>query len=53
MVAHRSPTDKQSHLTALGESLRDEQIWDVLAYVKSSWPGPFRVHQRAHTQFAR
>ena len=31
------PPGYQSDMPAFGATLRDEQIWDVLAYIKSRW----------------
>ena len=41
----------QSHLFTLGKALTEEQVWGVVAYVKSTWPARIRTHQQAHTRF--
>jgi mono/diheme cytochrome c family protein len=38
------------HKSAFGEMLTAEQIWGVLAYVKSSWPERVRDHQKTHAR---
>ena len=40
----------QIHESAFGAVLTAEQIWGVLAYVKSSWPERIRDHQKMHTR---
>lgn len=32
------PPDYQRDMLAFGDMLSDEEIWAVLAYIKSSWP---------------
>ncbi len=39
----------QSDMPALGGVLPDEEIWAVLAYIKSSWPEDIRKAQRELT----
>ncbi len=33
-----SPSDYKSNMPALGSVLTDEEIYAVLAYIKSTWP---------------
>jgi mono/diheme cytochrome c family protein len=33
-------------MPGFGSTLTDEEIWAVLAYIKSGWPGPIRERQR-------
>jgi mono/diheme cytochrome c family protein len=44
-----APPGYQSDMPAFGGSLSDEQIWEVLAYIKSSWPPDIREAQRDMT----
>jgi mono/diheme cytochrome c family protein len=58
MIAELRITDvsthtERRHFLAYGDRLSDEQVWDVLEYVKSSWPTHLRIHQRTHTRFTR
>jgi mono/diheme cytochrome c family protein len=41
-----APPGYQSDMPAFGGVLPDEQIWAVLAYIKSSWPQDIRRAQR-------
>ena len=44
-----APPGYQSDMLAFGQTLTDEEIWAVLAYVKSSWPRDIRKAQREVT----
>lgn len=44
-----APPGYQSDMPAFGGTLSDEQIWAVLAYIKSFWPPEVRVAQREMT----
>lgn len=33
-----SPPDYKNNMPAFGDKLSDQQIWDVLAFIKSRWP---------------
>lgn len=44
-----APPGYQSDMPAYGGSLSDEDIWAVLAYIKSSWPQEIRRAQRELT----
>ncbi len=39
-----------SAMPGFGGTLSDQDIWDVLAYIKSSWPDRERAYQRAITE---
>ena len=39
-----------SGMPAFGEVLSDRQIWDVLAFIKSTWPERVQEQQAARTQ---
>lgn len=41
-----APPSYQSDMPAFGGTLSDEEIWAVLAYIKSSWPQEMRKAQR-------
>lgn len=40
-----APAEFKSGMPAFGEVLSDEQIWAVLAFIKSTWPEPVRQRQ--------
>lgn len=40
-----APPGYQSDMQAFGRMLSDEQVWAVLAYIKSSWPEHIREQQ--------
>ncbi len=44
-----APPGYQSDMPAYGGALSDEDIWAVLAYIKSSWPQEIRKSQRELT----
>lgn len=37
-LAERGVDDFKSGMPAFGETLTDDEIWDVLAYIRSTWP---------------
>ena len=41
-----APPGVKSNMPALGGSLSDEEIWAVLAYIKSTWPPEVQAAQR-------
>ena len=41
-----APPDFKSNMPGFEAMLTDEQIWAVLAYIKSTWPTDVREHQR-------
>lgn len=49
-VAAFAPPGYESDMPAFGGVLTDEQIWAVLAYIKSSWPEDI---QRRHTTISQ
>jgi mono/diheme cytochrome c family protein len=42
-----APPGYQSDMPAFGDKLSDDDIWAVLAYIKSYWPGEIRRAQSA------
>jgi len=40
-----SPTEYKNLMPAFGGALRDEEIWAVLAFIKSTWPPDIRAAQ--------
>lgn len=40
----------KSAMPGFGEVLSDQQIWDILAYIKSTWPARLREMQAARTE---
>ncbi len=40
-----APADFKSAMPPFGGALSDEQIWAVLAFIKSTWPEPVRQRQ--------
>jgi mono/diheme cytochrome c family protein len=44
-----APPGYQSDMPAFGGTLSDEEIWAVLAYIKSSWPQEIRKSQHELT----
>ncbi len=47
-----APPKYESDMPAFGNQLTDEEIWTVLAYIKSSWPGKIREAQMEMTRNA-
>ena len=52
-VAAFAPSGYESNMPAFGGVLTDEEIWAVLAYLKSSWPPEIQVRQSALEQQAK
>jgi len=50
-VAALVPTYK-TNMAGFGDSLSDQDIWDVIAYLKSTWPPDIQERQRAITKSA-
>jgi len=46
----RGITDFKSGMPAFGEALSDQEIWDVLAYIKSTWSPRVRELQSGRTE---
>lgn len=45
-LAERGVTGFKSGMPAFGETLEDDEIWDILAYIRSTWPKRIRtMHQ--------
>ena len=44
-VAAFAPERYESDMPAFAETLSDDQIWAVLAYIKSTWPEEIRAQQ--------
>jgi mono/diheme cytochrome c family protein len=42
-----APEGYQSDMPAFGEVLTDEEIWGVLAFIKSRWPASIRARQQS------
>ncbi|MDX1575759.1 MAG: cytochrome c [Kiloniellales bacterium] len=45
-----APEGYESDMPAFAETLTDEEIWAVLAYIKSTWPTEIRAQQELRTQ---
>ena len=46
-IAAYAPPGYQSDMPAFGGTLSDDEIWAVLAYIKSTWPSEIRERQAA------
>jgi mono/diheme cytochrome c family protein len=46
LLAKMGVTDVKSGMPAFGDQLSDAEIWDILAYIKSSWPTRVRDIQK-------
>jgi mono/diheme cytochrome c family protein len=46
LVPPIAPDDYQSDMPGFGHTLSDEEIWAVLAYIKSRWPADIRQRQQ-------
>ena len=51
-VAAYAPPGYQTDMAGFAGVLSDQQIWAVLAYIKSTWPQEFRDYQAAVTRRA-
>ena len=49
-LAMRGVTDFESGMPGFGHVLSDEEIRDVLAFIKSTWPEEMRLHQEQLTR---
>ena len=49
-LARRGVTGFNSAMPAFAEILSDDQIWDVLAYIRSTWPDRIKAAQAARNQ---
>lgn len=47
-----APEGYQSDMPGFGEALTDDEIWAVLAFIKSHWPAAIRVRQDGINQRA-
>jgi mono/diheme cytochrome c family protein len=45
-----APPGHKSNMPAFGQTLSDEEIWAVLAYIKSRWPEEIRARQAEITR---
>jgi mono/diheme cytochrome c family protein len=48
-----SPSDYQNNMPAFGGLLRDDEIWAVLAFIKSAWPADIQAAQEQVNQQTR
>lgn len=48
-----APRGYESDMPAFGDKLSDDQIWAVLAYLKSAWPEKIRAAQAEMTRESR
>lgn len=48
-----APPGYESDMPAFGESLTDEEIWAVLAYIKGNWSQKIRAEQQRRSEAAR
>ena len=46
----RGVTDFESGMPGFGHVLTDDEIRDVLAFIKSTWPDEIRLHQEQLTR---
>ena len=53
MVPPYAPVNYKSDMPAWGETLNDDDIWSVLAYIKSRWPNEIRKIQEKIDQDSR
>lgn len=49
-MAARGVTGFTSAMPAFGETLTDQEIWNILAFIKSTWPDRIRQMQETKTQ---
>ena len=49
-LATRGVADFESGMPGFGHVLSDDEIFDILAFIKSSWPEDIRRHQELLTQ---
>lgn len=48
-LAARGVTNFESGMPGLGDVLTNEEIWDILAYIRSTWPEEMQNVQTART----
>lgn len=48
-LAERGVTGFQSGMPAFGDILSDDEIWDILAFIQSTWPEEIQAVQTART----
>ena len=48
-LAQRGVSNFNSAMPAFGETLSDAEIWDILAYIESTWPRRVRQIQQTRT----
>jgi len=48
-----APPGYQSDMPAFSNTLSDEDIWSVLAYIKNTWPRDIRSMQHNHSEKSR
>jgi len=53
MVPPHAPPGYQSDMQGFGDRLSDDQVWAVLAYIKSRWPEKVRDWQAEKTRQTR
>jgi mono/diheme cytochrome c family protein len=54
MKPPHAPADYQSDMQGFGGRLSDDEIWNVIAFIRSRWPEKIRVrHQQLDEQFAK
>ena len=49
-MAARGVTSFTSGMPGFGDTLSDQQIWDILAFIKSTWPDRIRQMQATKTR---
>lgn len=52
-LAPFAPPNYQSDMPAFGGVLTDDEIWAVVAFMKSTWPAEIQAHQRRITERTR
>ncbi|HXQ65434.1 MAG TPA: cytochrome c [Alphaproteobacteria bacterium] len=52
-ISAYAPPGYQTDMKGYAGVLSDEQIWAVIAYIKSTWPPEFRTYQQRVTEGAR
>ena len=52
-IAPYAPPGYQSDMPAFGSLMTDEEVWAVLAYIKSSWPEGIREQQNEFSRRAQ
>ncbi len=52
-VAALAPPGYKTDMAGFGGTLSDNEIWAVLAYIKSTWPPEFQAYQRRLSEGAK